>query len=47
MFTCFQRKSPWHLLFSNVICNIDAAVNFDTFELVIVFVMVSNDVIIM
>ena len=47
MYTCFQRISPWHLPFSNVICNTNAAVIFDTFELVIVFVMVSNDVIIM
>ena len=47
MFTCFHRISPCHLPFSNVICYIVAAVNFDTFELVIVFVMVSNDVIIM
>ena len=47
MFTCFHILSPRHLPFSNVICNIDAAVNFDTFEFVIVFVMVSDDVIIM
>ena len=47
MFTCFHRISRWHLPFPNVICNIGAAVNFDTFELVIVFVMVSIDVIIM
>ena len=47
MFTCFHRISPLHLPFSNVICNFDAAVNFDIFELVIVFLIVSNDVIIM
>ena len=47
MFTCFHRISPWHLPLSNVICNFDAAINFNTFELVIVFLMVSNDVIIM
>ena len=47
MFTCFHRISPWRLPFSNIICNIDVAINFDTFELVIVFVMVSNDVILM
>ena len=46
---CFHKISPRYLPFSNVICNIDAALNFDTFELVtgIVFVMVFNDVIIM
>ena len=47
MFTCFHTISPWHLPFSNVICNIDVAINFDIFELVIVIDMVSNDVIIM
>ena len=47
MFTCFHRILPWHFPFPNVICRIEAAINFDTFELVIVFVMVSNDVIIM
>ena len=47
MFTCFHRISQWHLPFSSPICNIDAAINFDMFELVIVFVMVSNNVIIM
>ena len=47
MFTCFHRILPWHFPFPNVICNIEAAFNFDTFKLVIVFVMVSNDVIIM
>ena len=36
MFTCFHRVSPCHLPFSNVICNIDVAVYFDTFEIVIV-----------
>ena len=40
---CLHRISS----FLNVICYIDGAVNFDTFERVIVFVMVSNDVIIM
>ena len=47
MFTCFHIILPWHLPFSNVICNIVVAVNFYTFELVIVFVMVSNVFIIM
>ena len=46
MFTCFHKILPWHLL-KNVICNIVVAINFYTFELVIVFVMVSNDIIIM
>ena len=43
MFTCFHRISPCQLPFSTVIRYIDAAVNFDTFELVIVLVMVSNE----
>ena len=47
MFTCFHKILPWHLPFKNVICNIVVAINCYTFELVIVFVMVSNDVIIM
>ena len=47
MFTYFHKILPWHLPFKNVICNIVVAINFYTFELVIVFVMVSNDVIIM
>ena len=47
MFTCFHTILPWHLPFKNVICNMVVVVNFHTFELVIVFVMVSNDVIIM
>ena len=47
MITCFHIILPWHLPFKNVICYIVVAVNFYTFELVIVFVMVSNDVIIM
>ena len=47
MFTCFHKILPWHLPFKNVIYNIIVAINFYTFELVIVFVMVSNDVIIM
>ena len=47
MFTCFHKILPWHLPFKNVICNIVVAINYYTFELVIVFVMVSNDVIIM
>ena len=46
-FTCFHIILPWHLPFKNFICKIVVAVNFYTFELVIVFVMVSNDVIIM
>ena len=46
MFMCFHKIWPRHLPFLKVICSIDAAVNFDTFELVIVFAMVSNDVII-
>ena len=46
MFTCFHIILPWHLPFNNVICNIVVAVTFYTFELVIVFVMVFNDVII-
>ena len=47
MFTCFHIILPRHLPLKNVICNILVAVNFYTFELVIVFVMVSNDVFIM
>ena len=47
MFTCFHKILLWHLPFKNVICNIVVAINFYTFELVIVFVMVSNEVIIM
>ena len=47
MFTCFHKILPWHLPFKNVICNIVVAINFYIFEHVIVFVMVSNDVIIM
>ena len=47
MFTCFHKILSWHLPFKNVICNIVVAINFYTFELVIVFIMVSNDVIIM
>ena len=47
MFTCFHIILPWHLPFKNVICNNAVAVNSYTFEFVIVFVMVSNDVIIM
>ena len=47
MFTSFHIILPWHLPFKNVICNIVVAVDFYTFEIVIVFVMVSNDVIIM
>ena len=46
MFTCFHIILPCHLPFNNVICNIVVAVTFYTFELVIVFVMVSSDVII-
>ena len=46
MFTCFHIILPWHLPFNNVIFNIVVAVTFYTFELVIVFVMVSNDIII-
>ena len=41
VYTCFHRISQWHLPESY------AAVNFNTFELVIVFVIVFNDVIIM
>ena len=47
MFTCFHIILPWHLPFKNVICNIVVAINFFIFENIIVFVMVSNDVIIM
>ena len=47
MLTCFHIILPWHLPFKNIICNIVSAVNFGTFELVIVFVMVSNDIVIM
>ena len=47
MFTCLHIILPWHLSFNNVFCNIVVAVNFYTFELVIAFVMVANDVIIM
>ena len=47
MFTCFHIILPWHLPFMNVICNIVVAIIFYTFECVIVFVMVSNNVIIM
>ena len=47
MFTCFHQIMPWHLPFKNSICNIVVVINFYIFELVIVFVMVSNDVIIM
>ena len=43
----FHLIHSWHLPFTNVICNIVVAVRFHTFELVIVFVMVSNDVSIM
>ena len=47
MFTYFHIILPWHLPFNNVMCNIVVAANIYTFEFVIVFVMVSNDVIIM
>ena len=47
MFTCCHKILLWHLPFKNVICNIVVAIIFYTFELVIVFVMVSNKVIIM
>ena len=47
IFICFHKLWPRHLPFSNFICNIVAAVNFDIFEFDIVFVMVSSDVIIM
>ena len=47
MFTCFHIILPSHLPFKNVICNIVVAIIFYTFEFVIVFVMVSNNVIIM
>ena len=47
MFTCFHKTLPWHLPSKNVICNIVVAINLYTFELVIAFVMASNDIIIM
>ena len=47
MLTCFHKILPWHLPFKNVICNIVVAINLFIFELVIVFVMVPNDIIIM
>ena len=47
MFTCFHIILPWHVSFKNVICNIVVAFIFYTFELVIVFVMVSKGVIFM
>ena len=31
VYTGFHRISPWHLPFSHIICNIDAALNFDIF----------------